>query len=126
MNPKQFLLAGGIVLIALALYGFLVPQTPGSFFWLDAAENWAHLVFGVVALIAYFALPQETHGPLVLVVGLVALIVTIYGFLVDTNLLGANLENPADNILHLVVAVWAFYAWWNGRKSVAPSMPMQM
>ena len=32
------------------------------------------------------------------------------------NFYGANLENPLDNILHLVIGVWAVLAWRGAKK----------
>jgi hypothetical protein len=51
MNSKQFLQYGGIVLVLLAIVGFIVPTIGGSALYFDSAENWAHLVLGVVALV---------------------------------------------------------------------------
>jgi hypothetical protein len=50
----------------------------------------------------------------------------VYGFLQAgqpvPNTFGlANLENPADNLLHLVVGAWALYAAWRP----APEMSMR-
>ena len=121
MNPKQFLTLGGIVLAlvgVLGMIGILGPTKEGSIFggywWFDAGENWTHLLLGVVALIAAFALKPDMQKPLTLVVGIVALAVGVIGFLLPNevpNFLGANLENPLDNILHLVVGIWAVWAW---------------
>jgi hypothetical protein len=51
---------------------------------------------------------------LVVAVGLFALVATAYGFAVagnaSPNVGFANLESPADDILHLVVGVWALAA----------------
>ena len=46
---------------------------------------------------------------LVVVVGLLALFFAAYNIF-STSFLGANLESPADMILHLVVGVWALWA----------------
>ena len=44
MNPKQFLLVGGIVLLALGLVGFLgVFNDTKSAFYLDQGENVAQM-----------------------------------------------------------------------------------
>ncbi|MBI2053250.1 MAG: hypothetical protein HYT41_00685, partial [Candidatus Sungbacteria bacterium] len=54
-----------------------------------------------------------------------SLAVGVWGFMAP-DLLGANLENPADNILHLAVGLWALVSWY-GRKSSgsgASGMPM--
>lgn len=122
MNPRQFLIIGGIVLVLLSLVGFAGVLTPETtpFFWLDNGENIAHLVLGVVALAAVY-LPglnrvlAPLYRPIVILVGLLALFFAVYGFVVADspvpNTFGvANLENPSDNLLHLVVGVWALAA----------------
>jgi hypothetical protein len=114
MNPKQFLQIGGVVLLLLAVIGFIMP-TIGTFLHFTAAENWAHLVLGIVAL----ALAPMEVGDLkkwvVVLVGLIALYFAIAGFMVAgkplPNWYGvASLDNPVDNLLHLVVGVWALLA----------------
>ena len=120
MNPKQFLVIGGAVLVLVALLGFFGVVGPGaeqSLFgetWIfTQGENWAHLVLGIVALVAAFVLPHGVQKWLTILVGLLALIVAVWGFTLPAempNFFGANLENPADNILHIVIAVWAFLA----------------
>ena len=82
----------------------------GSTWWFDNAENWAHLVLGIVALLAAFVLPGSLQKPLVLAVGVLGVLVGAYSALDNTNLLGANLENPADTVLHLIVGAWAVLA----------------
>ena len=110
LNPTGFLKVGGVVLVVLGLLGLVTLNTPNGVFWLDNAENVAHLVLGIVALIAAWTLPEQVNKWLVVVVGLFALLAADWGFFVSNNFLTANLENPADNILHLVVAIWALWA----------------
>lgn len=126
MNPKQFLTIGGGVLVLLGILGmFLLGPTEdasllGAFFWLDGGENVAHLVLGVVALAAVFVPGLNSalapyYKAIVILVGIIAIFFGVYGFLVsgssEPNTFGlANLENPSDNILHLVVGIWAFAA----------------
>lgn len=114
MNAKLFLKLGGIVLVLVAILGFVGVLGPtadksifGANWWFDNVENWAHLVLGVVALLAYWLVPASVQKPLVVVVGVVALLFGLYSLFVGTTAFGANLENPADTILHLVVGVWA-------------------
>lgn len=126
LNPKQFLLLGGIILLVLGVGGmtFLGP-TPeasalGEFNWLDGTENIAHLLLGVVALAAYYLLKDEKLTRyLVILVGVVAALATVVGFMSSgspiPNASVTNLE-MSDNILHLVVAVWAFYVSFAGSK----------
>lgn len=124
MNPKNFLMIGGVVLVVVGLAGMtgIIGPTPeqsvfGSLWWFDDAENWAHLVLGIAALAIAVALPM-LQAPITLVVGILGLAVGVWGF-VSADLLGAMLENPADNILHLAVGAWAVASWMKGRASVA-------
>lgn len=80
-------------------------------------ENIAHAVLGIVALAAAYGLRRADYQKwLVVVVGGVALLFGILGFVLPAgstsqyNLGVANLENPLDNLLHLVVGIWALWA----------------
>lgn len=124
MNPKQFLYVGGAVLVLVAVLGFTGVTGPtaadsifGDAWWFDNGENWAHLVLGVVALIAGATFPAHAQKPLVIAVGLLALFFAIYNFF-SMDFYGANLESPADLILHAVVGVWALWAAY-GKKMMA-------
>lgn len=124
MYPKLFLTVGGAVLLLLGVVGYLNVFTKEStpWFWLDSGENLAHTVLGVVALAAVFVPGLNTalapyYRAIVILVGLIALFFAVYGFLQagapEPNTFGvANLENPSDNLLHLVVAIAAFAAAW--------------
>lgn len=116
MNPKQFLLWGGLILVLLGILGMVGVIGPtatdsvfGSSWWFDSAENWTHLVLGVVAILASFVLPMMWQKYLTLLVGAIGILVGLYNF-TSTTLGGANLESPADLILHLVVGAWALWA----------------
>lgn len=122
MNAKNFLTIGGAVLVIVGLGGMVgilgpTPDTSifGSFWWFDDAENWAHLVLGVAGLAIAFSLPA-LQAPVTLLVGILALIAGVSGF-IRPDFLGANLENPADNILHLAVGAWAIASWMQRRKA---------
>jgi hypothetical protein len=116
MNSKQFLTLGGIILVLLGILGwFVIGPTAddsifGSTWWFDNTENWAHLVLGIIALLAVYFLPETSHKSLTLIVGAIALLVGLYSIMDSTVLWGANLQNPADTILHLVVGAWAIWA----------------
>lgn len=126
LSPKGFLQVGGIVLVLVAILGYVgvIGPTPessifGSFWYFDNAENIAHLVLGVVALGAVYALGSGMQKPLVIVVGVVGILAGLYSLLIGNMLLGAGLENPADTLLHLVVGAWAL---WAGMKGSAGAM----
>ena len=121
MNPKQFLQIGGAVLILIALLGFFGVIGPlptdsifGSAWYFDNAENWAHLVLGIVAIIAAFFIPGKLQKPLVMILGIVGVLVGLYSLFgpvtEGSKFLGAQLENPADTLLHIVVGAWALFA----------------
>ncbi len=117
MNPKQFLTLGGIVLVLVGVLGFIgvIGPTPeaslfGEAWWFDNAENWAHLVLGVVGLAVAMWGNAIMQKWITVFVGLFALVVTVSGFVSGPSFLTANLESPSDNILHLVVAAWALWS----------------
>lgn len=123
-TPKAFLQLGGAVLVLVAILGYVGVIGPtseqsifGGAWFFDNAENVAHLVLGVVALLAAFWLSASLQKPLVIAVGVVAVLVGLWSLVVSTSLLGANLENPADTLLHLVVGAWAL---WAGLRSDSP------
>ena len=107
-----------------------------DFFSLDAGENVAHVGLGVIGLAAGFGLKDaRIHRGLTAVVGITALIFGLLGWFLPSggalasgafaksNFLGlANLESPADNLLHLFVAAWAIWAMM-GDSKVAAMMP---
>jgi hypothetical protein len=116
MNSKQFLMWGGVVLLLVGILGFIgiIGPTPdksifGEFWWFDNGENWAHTILGVVAIVASMSLGVAMQKNLTLTVGLLALFFGLYNFF-STMFMGANLESPADLILHLAVAAWALWA----------------
>ena len=117
MNPKQFLMIGGGVLILVGVLGMagIIGPTPsssifGPAWWFDTPENWAHLLLGIVGVIAAFVFPATLQKPLVILLGVVGLFFAFYSAFVSTSFLASNLENPADTVLHLAVGAWALWA----------------
>lgn len=132
-TPRGFLIVGGAVLLVLGLIGFVILKDASlSFFWLDTSENIAHVALGAVALAAvYVPGLNDTLKPyyrwIVILVGLIALFFGVYGFIVPAGSLAspntfglANLE-LGDNLLHLVVAAWAFAAAYMPSRMMASS-----
>lgn len=121
-SPKGFLQVGGIVLVVVALLGFfgLIGPTPdsslfGGAWYFDSGENWAHLVLGVVALIAAYVLKAPSQQKwLVIVVGIIGILFGVYSLFgpvtEGVTFMGAALQNPMDTILHLAVGAWALMA----------------
>lgn len=138
-TSTSFLRYGGIVLLVLGIAGFL--GIPGlSIFALTTGENIAHVALGIVGLAAGYGVANASlHRLLTVVVFATALIFGIWGFLLQSggaftapatfanpNFYGlANLENPADNLLHLFVAVWSGFTLWRERSATsAAAQPM--
>jgi uncharacterized membrane protein len=129
-TPKGFLTYGGAVLLLLGIVGYLgiFSKTAVPAFYLDSGENIAHTALGIIALAIVFVPGLNTmfapyYRPIVILLGIVALFFAIYGFAVGGNAAPntfgvANLESPADDILHLVVAAYAFYAAWRPQVSM--------
>jgi hypothetical protein len=126
MYARTFLIVGGAVLLLLGLVGYagIFSKESTPWFWLDDGENLAHTFLGIVALAAVYvpglnsALKPYYRG-IVALVGVIALFFAGYGLLqasgADPNTFGvSNLENPSDNVLHLVVGIVALAAAWMG------------
>lgn len=126
MTPKKFLLVGGIVLVVVGILGFIGVIGPtaeksvfGSAWWFDNGENWAHLILGIVGIIAAYALSSGGQRGLTLLLGVVGVLVGLYSLFGYSNFLGANLENPLDSLLHLVVGIWALAAGWKRQEMMS-------
>jgi hypothetical protein len=112
VNPRHYAIVVGAILVVLAIAGWVEGETRllGDVLWFDNTENVAHTTTGLLALIVGLAVRAAQRG-LAIVYGIAGLIGGTWGFLVagspELNFYGAmNLENPIDNVLHLVVGVW--------------------
>lgn len=132
--PTLFLKVGGAALLVLGIVGYIGIFNNVSFFNLDAGENLAHTVLGIVALgFGFLVKDQNVIKWLVVIVGAVGIITGVLGFfLANGDFMGghfahpnffglANLENPADNLLHLVVGIVALLAVYMNRPAMAPA-----
>jgi hypothetical protein len=115
--PRLYLTAGGSILLLVGTVGYLnvFTESGSPTFWLDGGENFAHTFAGIVALAAVFvpglnrALAPH-YRALVGLIGAIALFFAAYGYFAPAgsssqlNTFGvANLENPAETLLHLVI-----------------------
>lgn len=134
LSPQGFLQIGGVILVLVAILGFIgvigpMPENSlfGDLWFFTQPENVAHLVLGVAALAAAFMLKnEELKKWLVLIVGVVALAFGLINFFLPSeipNFYGANLENPTDTVLHLVVGAWAVWAATSRPKTTMSPSP---
>jgi hypothetical protein len=131
MNPRQFLIIGGVILLVLGILGFILQPVSegrllGEALWFDNAENIAHTILGIVAIAAAYVLNATLQKWLTAIVGVVALVFTVLGLIVigtpptQLNLGVTNLE-LLDDVVHLVVGVWALVAAFRPMGAMAPA-----
>jgi len=103
-----------VVVGLVGFFGLIGPTSDqsifGSIWWFDNGENWAHLVLGVVALLLAFYVSESLQKQVTMVLGVVGLLIGLYSLFGYTSFLGANLQNPADSVLHLAIGAWALWA----------------
>lgn len=106
----------GVVFVLIGLLGFVPPLAPANaeghrlllgLFEVDAIHNLVHLASGVAALIA--ASRADWSRLYFQVFGVVYALVTLWGFLIGSPVLGFIHVNTMDNILHLLIAAAALY-----------------
>ncbi|KKW48180.1 MAG: hypothetical protein UY99_C0010G0013 [Parcubacteria group bacterium GW2011_GWA1_59_11] len=113
MTPFRFLAAAGPLLVLVGVLGFfLIGPTPersvlGSAWWFGTLENWVHIFAGVLALLAAYFFDKDLMRYAVMAGGVAAVLLGLYGLLISERLLGMDLENPADTVLHFVLGIWA-------------------
>lgn len=113
-----------LLLLGTVGYANVFTEAGSPTFWLDGSENPVHLGVGLAALAAVFVPGLRTalapHYRLIVgLVAVIALFFGIYGFVLPAgsgahpNAFGvANLESPADNLLHLVIGIVAVAAMY--------------
>lgn len=124
-SPERFLLlAGGFSVIIGILGLFSLGPTHqhsvfGTFLWMDNKENFFHTFMGLIGVGIVVITPfKKTFRPyykhLIFIAGSIALFFSLYGSLEAYSIISPpidfNLQHPADNILHLLLGLWAFAA----------------
>lgn len=122
MNPKQFLQIVGVLLILLAVLGFLKPDLAGDFLSFSMVENLSHLSLGILAILLSPLPNKHLQKWCVVALGIGAIAIAALGFMVSghpaPNVYGTvNLDHPVDNVLHAVLGLWALYAAFNKKQT---------
>jgi hypothetical protein len=106
---KTLAIVFGIVFVLVGILGFIPNPLvgTGAIFEADTLHNLVHLVIGLILLAVAFWSPMQSALWLK-IMGFVYLVVAILGFLLVSGtgeLLGLVSINPADNWLHIVLAI---------------------
>ncbi len=105
---KTLAMVFGAVFLLIGILGFVPAATPNDkllgLFMVGGIHNVIHLLSGVAAIAG--AMTSEKAAQLYFrVFGSVYALVTVVGFVQKDTVLGIFSVNPADNFLHLVLAV---------------------
>lgn len=104
---KLFAILFGLVFITIGVMGFLPEYTPNGnlfgIFEVDHMHNIVHVVSGTLALLA--AGCARASKVYFILLGLVYAAITFLGFWYDGDIFGHTHFNPADNYLHLGIAI---------------------
>ena len=128
MYPRLFLSVGGSILVLISVVGYAntYTETGSPWFWLDGTENAVHGALGLAAIGAVHLPGLKTVAAphlrvLTGLLGAFLLAAALYGFTLPAGsaahpnaIAGANLENPVDNLMHLVIGLVAITAAWMG------------
>ena len=105
-NATLFNKVLGVLTLVLGVAGF-VPAVAGLV-TLEAYDNYAHLVLGVVALGIAFKASEDINSTFAKVAGVIAIIFGVWGF-VSPGSLGVSFT-MLENILHLALGIWGAWA----------------
>lgn len=120
MAVKNFLFRCGMLFLILGLAGSIgLGPTPdasifGSRLYFDPTETAIHFLLGAILVATYFIAKSELlQRSMVVVVAVLALVATVYGFLnagaTTPNIGWANFENPLENLLHFAIGLWGLW-----------------
>jgi hypothetical protein len=113
---QTFCLVTGIVLIAVGVLGFIFggqsfstgnppAAEPFIVFDVNGWHNIVHLATG--AFLVFMAATARTAVTGALIFGVIYVVVTVWGFIAQTDILTIIPINTADNFLHLALAIVA-------------------
>jgi hypothetical protein len=117
MKNKTFLKQIGWILLVLGIAGYLLSGSWAPSLYFSSGENLAHVVLGVILLAAgYWGQSAALTKWLVILVGVLGLYFAAYGWFVNSNYYNLGSLEGIDNIIHLIVGVWALWVVWGKKK----------
>lgn len=113
LTSKHFLQIGGVVLLVVAVLGFVgvIGPTPeksifGAAWYFDPVQNWAHLLIGIFAVTASAAIQVSLQRQITLWIGVLVILIGLLSIF-RSSLLGAGLESPTDTFFYVILGIWA-------------------
>jgi hypothetical protein len=127
MNPRRFLLAGGVTLVTIGLtgvVGVLGTISRASFFHPPHWINWFHLSLGsFVVGVAVFGNGTWQAGVTLLatIIGTtIGLFGLLFGSFAARRFDRPELADPSDHAAHLMVGLLALWGWFGRKPGAAP------
>jgi len=115
-KQKQVLQWVGWVLLVLGVLGYLLGESLAILAFSNS-ENLAHIIIGVILLAAvYWGETASLIKWLTVILGLAGLYFGIYGFAVSSDYYGKATFETLDNIVHLIIGIWALWVVWGKKK----------
>lgn len=126
MTLKQFVFIVGAITLAEGVLGFIGVSGPtpadspfGNAWYFDNMENLVHTIYGIAGVLAGTKYPQHARvyaWAVLLATGSVGLLSLFSPIPTGIHFLGADLQNPADTILHLFFATLSGVMLYKNRK----------
>jgi len=115
-----------MILLLLGIIGYLKPDLAGPMLNFDMVENVTHTLLGILALVLAPLPLGSLKKWVVVAMGIMALFFGIAGFLLadfpSPNFFGiTNLEHPIQNVLNIVIGLWALLAVSMNKNSMSPA-----
>jgi len=118
MNVLSFTKLLGFALVIIGIAGFFTGTTL-VFFQVDSAQNIFHIVTGILASIAA---AREKPQFMLMLIGLLYAFIAVTGLIHFGDIFGITEVNPADNLLHIIIAIGCiFFGLTPQKKETFPS-----
>ncbi len=125
---KKFAMIFGWVFVVIGILGFIsnpiVGGAAAAIFRADTAANVIHLISGLIFLWVAYGM-AERAGMVLKVVGVVYLLVAIFGFFGSGSVLGLLATNTAANWLHFILGILFLWGGMSKGGQMTQTMPAQ-
>ena len=119
MRIGEFLRFSGLLLLAWGTASWFLPFEERDAFYTDVAYNTFYVALGLILIWAGTTWNPDIRSLWTAIFGLLFVALTIAGWAVSQrsapNAGVTNLENPADNLVHLGIAIVFLTAAWRAK-----------